>query len=48
MAKQTAWFLAGLVLLVVLAEYAPKLAGMLLLLLIVYLGLKVSSQVSGI
>lgn len=39
MTQRAGWLIVGIVLIIVLSEYAPRIAGIFVLLLVTYLGL---------
>lgn len=44
MNARTGWFIAGLVMLALAALYAPKIAGYVVVLIVLYLGFKVANK----
>lgn len=44
MTPQTGWFIAGLIIVALLAMYAPKIAGVLVLLVVAVLGIKAAHK----
>lgn len=44
MSSLTGWFIAGLVLVALLSMYAPRIAGILVILIVVFIGVELANK----